>query len=430
MLGTSLAIIFFGLLGTSFATYQPHLYVIQSSSELIHRHSLQEDNSLLNRAATHALVARMAGGIETTAQDKLPPLPSRDVLNQPNLVVTIVAEGEFTLLDAGKFSDVGEVVSTFQLAETQQNSLDLEIVSVVAGSAMTKGKKEESHYMLTAANGPRQQQPKDAGSVVSLHSQSPEIVATRGSDEDVVRRVAIFFPKSTTLGATILRVPIYANDKEGSHEAAVETVALDIGRSVDRAFLQELDLLAFETLSVARKEICQRTTNVVLALTKLSALSTSQRWSPRTTRYMTTTSIRAVLNGWSTLKCPVAEAEADSEEGSTTRSMISIVIDGVVPAPAAAGSSIVEQSNNNVTSKGRRLLEEENVVVRETAIPPPKGARYFTQSEIATYQIKLGVGFIFGIALLLSVCLFCGSTMDYTTDSLLFSQISFKNHAE
>ena len=130
------------------------------------------------------------------------------------------------------------------------------------------------------------------------------------------------------------------------------------------------------------------------------------------------------------MKCPVAEAEADSEEGSTTRSMISIVIDGVVPAPAAAGSSIVEQSNNNVTSKGRRLLEEENVVVRETAIPPPKGARYFTQSEIATYQIKLGVGFIFGIALLLSVCLFCGSTMDYTTDSLLFSQISFKNHAE
>ena len=429
MLGTSLAIIFFGLLGTSFATYQPHLYVIQSSSELIHRHSLQEDNSLLNRAATHALVARMAGGIETTTEDKLPPLPSRDVLNQPNLVVTIVAEGEFTLLDAEKVSDVGEVVSTFQLAETQQNSLDLEIVSVVAGSAMTKGKKEESHYMLTAANGPRQQQPKDASSVVSLHSQSPEIVATRGSDEDVVRRVANFFPKSTTLGATILRVPIYANDKEGSRGAAVETVALDIGRSVDRAFLQELDLLAFQTLSVARKEICQRTTNVVLALTKLSALSTSQRWSPRTTKYMTTTSIRAVLDAWSALKCPVAAAaESESEKGSTTRSMISIVIDGVVPAPA--GSSIVEQSNNVTSSKGRRLLEEEDVVGRETAIPPPKGARYFTQSEIATYQIKLGGGFIFGIALLLSVCLFCGSTMDYTTDSLLFSQISFKNHAE
>ena len=110
MLGTSLAIIFFGLLGTSFATYQPHLYVIQSSSELIHRHSLQEDNSLLNRAATHALVARMAGGIETTTEDKLPPLPSRDVLNKPNLVVTIVAEGEFTLLDAEKVSDIGEVV--------------------------------------------------------------------------------------------------------------------------------------------------------------------------------------------------------------------------------------------------------------------------------------------------------------------------------
>ena len=74
-----------------------------------------------------------------------------------------------------------------------------------------------------------------------------------------------------------------------------------------------------------------------------------------------------------------------------------------------------EGGEEAVTASSRRLLAE-----TETSAAQAGNGTVYSMHEIATYQIKLGSGLALAFALLMSVCLFCGSTMQYTDDSLLF----------
>ena len=395
------ALVLFTLVATSVATYVPHVHVLQSSeASLLHSHAQQIDESRIDRATAQELVARVAGGISTTTKNnRAVPLPTRDVITRPTLVLTIVVEGEYANVDPTQL--LGTTVVNYQLADTKRSAVELE--AIIAGAAEKTG-----GTVVTASTARRQNTQTTA---LVLETSSVDVVKARGTQKQLIQRLSTAMAGSKIVASTTLVVPLAAS---GS------SVALDIGRTVDQRFLHELDLLLSQGPALSMHPVCEAgtTTNVIASLTTLSTLSASQRWDAPTTSLFATAVVQAIMNAWSNPAC----VEADK--------ILFVVVSGVV---SVESWSLVEGGRNATAAlaTGRRLLGEASAPAPAPAARPlPPGTRYYNQGEINQYQIKIGASVVFAIALLLSVCLFCGSTMNYKTDNMLFGQISFKNHRD
>ena len=392
------------LVSSTCATFVPRINVVATPT-LIHRHAKQIDGSQIDRTTTYALLAQMVGGKDTTNAPIKTSLPTRDLLKRPNVVLTVVVEGEYSLVDAKQLS--GDVAVDYLLSDLHLPAVDLEVISLASSG--------EASYSIIASDHKRQEINTDS-TTLQLESNTAKVVELRGADVEVVARLAKHIDGATILSNTILRVPILQKYTKSSY------IALDIGRVLDRSFLYELDLLMSQAPALA-DQLCIGTASstVVTSVTTLSALSASQHWNSATSSSLATTITKAIINAW-TNACQT-EQEVD---------IVSIIISGVSPANVFYGNdgNTTAAASSSSSHGGRKLLMKKNKNGQTSTIAAkpklPAGTRYFTQSEINTYQIRVGGGFIFGIALLLAVCLFCGSTMDYTNDPLLFGQISFK----
>ena len=406
-----LFLLLLSIVSVSVATYAPHVQVLQSTgSNLVHRHSQQKDGAVLDRTATQALVARMVGGIEIqqTNIQSLPPLPSRDILSRPSVVLTVVIEGEYASVNALDLP--GDVAADYLLSDVDLPAVDLEVVS---SAALSKGvtTKTSKSFVVSMSHTKRQET-----SDFNVACNTPAVIQARGTDAAVVARLASLFNGASTLsGNTILLLPLDKTAKSSNNNN--NNIALDVGRALDQQFLHELDLLTSTSLVADR--VCDSTTassNIIASLTTLSPLSISQRWDSSTTSTMATMITKVMMKVWSNV------CHKEEEKTHQQQRMVSIVVSGVPPAH----QFVTVLVNDVNATNGRRLL----AAPAPAAQPSEGGDKYYTQSEINAYQIRLGGGFIFGVALLLAVCLFCGSTMDYTNDPLLFGQISFKNHLD
>ena len=407
-------ILCFALLHVATSVYSPHIHVLQESSAsampLMHRSSQQHDGTMANRLTTHALTTQVAGGGYTKAPNRLLlALPSQDVLTLPNLVLTISVEGEYANIDAARLNS--SIVADYRLLETKLSSVDIEVIAAVVAN------QRHQNSVVTASNVKRQ----DNGQL-ALESITPSVVRARGTDADVVLRLSKTIKGSKIVGTTSLLVPLSSTSFAPSND----NVALDIGRAVDRIFLYELDLLLSQGPALSKPQVCntRAPTNVITSVTTLAALSQAQKWDFTTTSLFATTVVNAIMNSWSTM----CTNEHDNN-------MLTLVVSGVVPFNEWS----VENKHMNATATAtttttatalerRRLLADVTVPAPSSNLPA--GSRYYNQAEINQYQIKMGAGVIFAVALLLSVCLFCGSTMQYKTDNMLFGQINFKNHME
>jgi hypothetical protein len=373
--------------GIASSTYAPTVLVLQSKS-LMHGPSHQQDDSIIDRSTTFDLLSKIAGGwgllkSNSTIKTKQTTLPIRDLLKQPDLVVTIVVEGEYTNVNPTHLT--GEVVANYKLLETTKSAIDMEVITAVAAKESPFPTKN-----VIVSSVKRQK-----GSTLDINT--PSVVQKRGTGEDVVLRMSKVIQGSKTLGTTTLLVPLSSN----SHSY----VALDVGRLEDRQFLNELDLLTSSATCIVGDTA---TTNVIASVTTLLPLSMSQKWDIKTSSLFSTKIVQTIMSSLSS---------------TDSCSVITVVVSGIAPPPYQKNQ---QQQERNMTDGRRRLLEDVNA----PGASPPESNRYYTQSEINQYQIKVGASVVFAIALLLSVCLFCGSTMDYKTDNMLFGQINFKNHME
>lgn len=402
-------ILCFTLLHVATSVYSPHIHVLQESNAmpLMHRSSQQHDGTMANRLTTRALTTQVAGGGYTKAPNRLLlPLPSQDVLTQPNLVLTISVEGEYANIDAARLNS--SIVADYTLLETKLSSIDIEVIAAVVAN------QRHQNSVVTASNTKRQDNGQWA-----LESTTPSVVRARGTDADVVLRLSKTIKGSKIVGTTSLLVPLSSRSFAPSND----NVALDIGRAMDRIFLYELDLLLSQGPALSKQQVCntKAPTNVITSVTTLSALSQAQKWDFTTTSLFATTVVNAIMNSWSTM-CTTNEND---------NNMLTLVVSGVVPFNEWS----LENKHMNATATASATSLERRRLLADVTVPAPSsnlpaGSRYYNQAEINQYQIKMGAGVIFAVALLLSVCLFCGSTMNYKTDNMLFGQINFKNHME
>ena len=230
----------------------------------------------------------------------------------------------------------------------------------------------------------------------------------RGGDSDVLTRLG-----AAVEGADVL--------EEGGKKTGLRlqqgAVEIDMSSGANLAFLEELDMLSSLLPAYLALDICSPISDneyvtpisVVSTLSTLGALSRVKGWDSATTSAVSTAAAKAVMEGWSRV----------CAEGK----VLSMIVSGVpaVSDAAVEAEAGISASQAAATSTARRLLSDVEAPTVATA-----NVTGYTMHEIATYQIKLGSGLMLAVALLLSVCLFCGSTMQYTDDSLLFGRLAFK----
>ena len=413
----------------------------QRAAALLHRHPAQRDGAVLAPADARALVARVVGGLEVDSSAisaHAPAMPVPDVFRRPRVVVSVVVEGTATGVTDSQLQ--GRVLGAFGLsssaeaAEKVPFSRGVELVAAAsAHRAALDAKSPASLSVSASASAPhldascagRDAVFGAAGAAGQDHrcsSFAPGLAPmrdVRGTDDDVLSRLGALVRRSNAVAAK--------GGKAAGLSLLDGDVTVRVSEETGRAFLEELDTLAALLPRYLASDVCGKPAesafatpvSVASTLSTLDALSRAEGWSAATTSGVSASAIGAVMEGW-------RRACGGSDD------VLGLVFSGVEaaspskPVVGGGGGGGKQQQQEEggeeaVTASSRRLLAE----TETSAAQAGKGTVY-SMHEIATYQIKLGSGLALAFALLMSVCLFCGSTMQYTDDSLLFGGLAFK----
>lgn len=408
---------------TKLALIQPES---SSSALLLHRHPSQIDGDVLSSAEARELAARVTGGMEVEhASGKA--LPSSDVFDRPEVMLSVFVEGEHTSVDADKLGS--NVLGEFSVKERNPEksfplSEGLELTVSVASHRAALDAQSSTSFSISASASSRHAATAcnghaaifgNAGASGSGHRcagftpRSAVIQDVRGSDEDMLSRLA-----AAVSGASVM--------KDGLRLAGGKLeVGIMSARAEGRAFLEELDMLSSLLPEFLAPDVCRKDSEYATPISVASTLSTvlplsrAEGWDAATTSAVSAAATKAVIDGWS-------EACAGKSENEVP-GVLAMVVTGVPVVPEQAEATDENVESNVQAATARRLLAADDA----PALSAGKGnATVYTMHDIATYQIKLGSGLFLAFALLLSVCLFCGSTMQYTDDNLLFGRLAIK----
>jgi hypothetical protein len=356
------------------------------------------------------------------------PIPSVDVFRRPKVALTVVVEGGAATATLGDSNSVGssELLGAFSLSasagEKVALSRSLELVASAAAHRAALDAQSMASLSVSASASEAHADTACAGHAavfgtagaagaehrcLNFRPNVSPVQDVRGEDADLLGRLEGLVPGSS----------LVMEGEGGGLKFLGGSVEVDMSEE-GRAFLEELDMLAALVPQFLATEVCGDTdtagtfvtpVSVVSTVSTLESLSRARGWDTATTSGVSAAAAEAVVRGWRKA-CGQGHSGTDDE-------VLAMVVSGV--------QTVAEESEEATTqaataATARRLLSEVDAPTLKA------NATTYTMHEIATYQIKLGSGLMLAFALLMSVCLFCGSTMQYTDDNLLFGRLAFK----
>ena len=359
-----------------------------------------------------------------------------DVFRRPKVALTVVVEGGAAVEDA-RVVGASQLLGAFALpaatGEKVALSTSLELVAAAAAHRAALDAQSPASLSVSASASVGHASTACAGHAAvfgtagaagaahrctSFRPDAAPIAGVRGEDADVLARL-----RAVVAGSSSSRVV------EGGGlrllGGAVEVSMSEEGR----AFLEELDMLSALVPQFLAPGVCGggddkagafvTPVSVVSTVSTLEPLSRAQGWDAATTSGVAAEAAKAVVDGWRKA-CGGGGSGAASAAADKVLAMVVSGVSALAEESEQAVASHAVAAAAAAASNARRLLSEVDAPTARA------NATVYTMHEIATYQIKLGSGLMLAFALLMSVCLFCGSTMRYTDDTLLFGKLAFK----